>query len=477
MERLNLQLLSDEEQEQIHEASIEILEKVGMVVMYTEALELLAGAGAIVDFATRRVRFPAELVQFALEQAPNEVRLYGRDPSQYVDLRKGNVYYSTSGYATMMFDPTTGSRREITQADLAWMTRLADGLDQVDIHAVMGTPADVPPETNDRYQLAIALTNTTKHIWNTAYGKEGVEDALRMAAAVRGSFEELRRYPLLTLDLTTLSPLQLDERQAGTMVSGARAGLPIGVSPGPIGGATGPVTLAGTLTQANAEFLGALTLCQVTQPGVPVIYTQWTRSLDMALGSVAMGGPEFSLLRIATAEMARYYQLPSRGGGLMADAKAVDAQMGVEKLNNCLMASLAGLNVVAGVGQTDFINTVRLDQMFIDNEIISLVRRMTRGIQVNPETIAIGVIDEIGPGGNYLAAEHTVNHFRRELWFPKLFDRKVWSVWEADGALDIAARARQKLVANKHIVPPLEEAVTREIWGIVQAADRAYAHA
>lgn len=158
----------------------------------------------------------------------------------------------------------------------------------------------------------------------------------------------------------------------------------------------------------------------------------------------------------------------------MADAKAADAQMGAEKLLNCLMASLAGLNVVSGVGQTDFINTVRPDQMFIDNEIISLVRRMCRGIKVTDDTLAYDVIREIGPGGNYLAADHTVLNFRNELWFPKLFDRKVWSVWEDEGALDIAARASRKVIESKHEVPPLDESVSRDIWQVVSEADRRY---
>jgi trimethylamine--corrinoid protein Co-methyltransferase len=475
MEQLFVQLLSKEEMDRVHSVSLDILENVGLAILDGEALEILHGAGARVDAASRRVRFPAQLVQYALENAPSEVKLYGRDLSQVVHLQEGSVYYSTSGYAVQVYDPATGKRRVITKDDLAWITRLADGLDQVEIHAVMGTPDDVPPETNDRYQLAIALENTTKHIWNTAYGVDGVEDSIRMAVAVRGSRDALREFPLLTLDLTILSPLQLDERQASTMIAGARQGIPIGASPGPIGGATGPVTLAGTLAQANAEFLGALILCQVVQPGIPVIYTQWTRSLDMAQGSVAMGGPEFSLLRIATAEMARYYHLPSRGGGLMADSKAADAQMGAEKLLNCLMSSLARLNVVSGVGQTDFINTVRPDQMFIDNEIISLVRRMCRGIKVSDDTLAYDVIKEIGPGGNYLAADHTVLNFRSELWFPKLFDRKVWSMWEDAGALDIAARASRKLIESKHEVPPLDESVSREIWQVISEADRRYA--
>ncbi len=173
--------------------------------------------------------------------------------------------------------------------------------------------------------------------------------------------------------------------------------------------------------------------------------------------------------------MARYYHLPCRGGGLMTDAKAADAQMGAEKMLNCLMASLAGLNVVAGVGQTDFINTVRPDQMLIDNEIISLVKRMCRGIKVNEDTLALEAIAQVGPGGNYLAAEHTVANFRQELWFPRLFDRKIWAVWEEEGAQDIAARAGQKVASAKQSVPPLEEAVSKEIMDILDQADRRYA--
>ena len=472
MNRISIQLLSKGEQDQIHSASLKILGEVGLLIKDSEGLRLLAEAGAIVDFYTQRVRFPSRLVHWALEKAPHQVKLYGRDISRVVHLSAGNVYYSTSGYAVQVYDPRTQIRREMTRKDLEWITSISDGLDQVELHAVLGTPCDVPPQTNDRYQLAIALTCNTKHIWNTAYGKDGVQDAVRMLTVVRGSAESLRQYPLMTLDLTTLSPLQLDERQASTAIEGARQWIPIGMSPGPIGGATSPVTLAGTLAQANAEFLGALTLCQVVQPGIPVIYTQWTRSMDMKTGSVEMGGPEFSLLRIATAEMARYYQLPSRGGGLMTDSKAADEQMGAEKLLNCLMASLAGLNVVAGVGQTDFINTVRVDQMFIDNEIISLVKRMCQGITVTDETIGLDAIRNVGPAGNYLASEHTVRHFRQELWFPRLWDRKVWSVWELDGAKDIAARAAEMLASFAHTVPPLEKKVMSALWEVVNDADQ-----
>jgi trimethylamine--corrinoid protein Co-methyltransferase len=471
LEKLTLNLLSEEEKIRVHTASLQLLEEVGLQILDAEAVDILSGAGAAVDRASKRVRFPAELVEEAVHQAPSEIDLYGRDMSRSVHLSPGAVFYTTNGYATNVYDPSCGQRHEIRQEDLAYITQLADSLDQVDIYSVLATPCDTPPETNDRYQLAISLANTTKHIWNTAYGPEGVRDAVEMATAVRGSREALRQYPLITLDLTTLSPLTLDERQAGTMIEGARQELPIGISPGPIAGATGPVTLAGTLVQANAEVLGAITLCQTVRPGLPVIFTQYTRSLDMATGGVTMGGPEFSLLRVATAEMSRYYRLPSRGGGMIADAKAVDAQMGAEKMLNCLMASLAGLTILAGVGQADFINTVRPDLMLIDNEIISVVRRVLQGLDASHESLALDVIAEVGPGGNFLAHDHTASHFRKELWIPKLWDRKTWSVWEQEGSKDVGRRAADRLKTWKPSVPPLPAEAVTAIWDVVRAAD------
>ncbi len=466
-----LTLLSPDDQKRIHTDSLRVLEEVGLQILEPQALEILTGHGARVDRARQRVHFPPDLVTASVARAPHAFSLFSRDGAREIRLRQGEVYFTTNGYAVHLYDPASGVRRGIQQKDLAWVTQLADSMDQIDFYSVMATPADAPPETNDRYQLAISVANTTKPIWNTAYGPEGVRDAVAIGTAVRGSRQALREKPLFTLDLTTLSPLQLDERQAGTMIEGARQGLPIGISPGPIAGATAPVTLAGTIVQANAELLGAITLVQLVQAGTPVVFTQYTRSLDMASGGVTMGGPEFALFRIATAEMARFYDLPSRGGGLIADGKACDAQVGAEKMLNVLAASLAGLTISAGAGFVDFINTIRPEQLLIDNEIISQVRRLRRGITLDGGSLALDVIAQVGPGGNYLAQDHTASNFRSELWFPKLWDRKPWSVWEAEGGKDVARRAAERLQAWSPKVPPLTEDVERAVWDVVREAD------
>ena len=475
MAQMTLQFLSDDEKRRIHSAALDLLERVGLRIVDDEARAILGDAGAQVDASSQRVRFPATLVEEYRRHAPSEFTLYGRDVNDHrrrVHLRPGNVYYSTNGYAVHWYDPDSGTRRPVTQADLAWLTRLAEAQDQLDILAVIGTPVDAPAATNDRYQQAISLINSTRPVLNTAYGPQAVRDSLEMAVAVRGTREALRQYPLWVLDLTTLSPLELDARQASTMVESARQGLPIGISPGPIAGATGPVTLAGNVTMSIAEVLGAITLVQVVQPGTPVLFTNYTRSLDMSRGQLAMGGPEFGMQRVAAAEMARYLNIPSRGGALNADAKAVDAQAGVEKLMGCLLASLAGLTVVAGMGMVDFINTARPEMFAVDNEIIRAVRHILRPVEVSDATIPADLFAEVGPGGDFLTTQHTLEHFKNELWFTRLWDRKPWDVWEKEGKVEVAQRAWAGIKASRLGLPPLEASVEKAIWDVVRAADR-----
>jgi trimethylamine--corrinoid protein Co-methyltransferase len=205
------------------------------------------------------------------------------------------------------------------------------------------------------------------------------------------------------------------------------------------------------------------------------LYTNYTRSLDMSNGRLAMGGPEFAMQRVATAEMARYLNLPSRGGGMIADAKAVDAQLGVEKLLGCLLPSLAGLNVVAGIGMADSINTARPELFPVDNEIIRVVRHILKSFEVNADTIPVDLIGEVGPGGNFLTTQHTLDHFKNELWFTKLWDRKPWDVWEKEGRIEVAERAWAKVKASKYVVPPLDADVEKAMWEVVAAGDKRHA--
>jgi trimethylamine--corrinoid protein Co-methyltransferase len=294
-----------------------------------------------------------------------------------------------------------------------------------------------------------------------------------MAAAIAGSTDELKKRPIITLDVTTISPLTQDRLQTQEIVGGARNGIPVSISPGPMAGASSPVTLAGTMTQANAEFLSGLVISQVASPGAPVIYACWARHLDQKTANVSMGTPEFALLRVCQAQLGRYYGLPTRGGGLVTDSKTVDAQSGYEKMATCLVPAMAGLNIVAGMAMVDSLNTMSYEQFILDEEIAGFARRILNGIDVTGDKIAADLIKSIGPGGSFLGAKHSLKYFREELWMPQISDRTTWSQWRERGSKSAEIRARE--AANNILASrpssKLPAEVEKTIWGIVREAE------
>jgi trimethylamine--corrinoid protein Co-methyltransferase len=439
---------------------------------------MLKEAGAQDGESEGIVKIPEGLVLKALKKAPKEFALYGRDDIPPLKLGQWDTYFTTGGYATYVYDLSTGARREATSGDLADAVRLADALPNCDLVANLpAAPRDVPQAALDRHQWAIGLTNTRKHVLSEARGYESVKDAIAMAAAVAGSTDELKKRPIITFDVTTISPLTQDRLQTQEIIRGAKNGIPVSISPGPMAGASSPVTLAGTMAQANAEFLSGLVISQVASPGAPVIYACWARHLDQKTANVSMGTPEFALLRVCQAQLGRYYGLPTRGGGLVTDSKVVDAQSGYEKMATCLVPAMAGLNIVAGMAMVDSLNTMSYEQFILDEEIVGFSRRILNGIDVTAEKIAVDLIKSIGPGGSFLGTKHSLKHFREELWMPQLSERTTWAQWRERGEKSAEVRARE--VARKtlasHAPPALPADVEKEIWSIVREAEKGQA--
>jgi trimethylamine--corrinoid protein Co-methyltransferase len=478
MTRAKLEILSRSELTQIHDASVEVLAGVGVHVDDETTCGMLREVGAQIDETKGIVKIPEWLVDEALKKAPKEFVLYGRDGTRQLMLGQWDTYFTTGGYATYVYDLSTNVRREVNSRDLADAVRLADALPNCDLVAnIPAAPRDVAQATIDRHQWAIGLTNTRKHVLSEARGDSSVKDAMAMAAAVTGSLEELRKRPIITFDVTTISPLTHDRLQTQEIVGGAKNGIPVSISSGPMAGASSPVTLAGTMTQANAEFLSGLVMSQVASPGAPVIYSCWARHLDQKTANVAMGTPEFALLRICQAQLGRYYGLPTRGGGVVTDSKVVDAQSGYEKMATCLVPALAGLNIIAGMAMVDSLNTMSYEQFIMDEEIVGFVRRILDGVDVTPEKIATDLIRSTGPGGSFLGTKHSLEHFRKELWMPNISDRTSWSQWYQSGEKNVDARARA--VANRIIgsqpTSVLPADVEKEIWDIVRDAEKSRA--
>lgn len=477
MRRLKLEILTKAEMEKIHQESLRILEEKGLKYLDREGLEILADVGATVDFEAQIARLPSDLVEDSIKKTPSSFTLYSRNGSPAMVMEGYNTYYGGGGFATFFEDYEAKTIRYCNREDMKKQFILGDALSNYEFMHGNCYPADVPRVTSDRYMWAIGFTNQTKHLIIDSYGRDSIKDIIDMAVAIRGSFEEVQKHPIFCIDATTLSPLTIDKNQVQHLIEAARNKLPVACHAGAIGGGTAPVTLAGIVTQCNAEVLGAITLVQQTSPNTPFLAGSWARHLDMKKGNLVLGSAEFALMVSAHAQLGKFYNIPTRGGGLLTDAHISDAQAGFEKVFTCFTLALAGLNFISGMGLNGTENTLSLEQLVIDDEIINYTKRMLEGITVNDEKIAADVIMKVGYGGSFLAEPHTLQHFKEELWDAKLAHRfSSHEEWEKKGALTIRQKAHQVVtkILETHKPEPLDKSVEKEIWDIVKRADEKY---
>ena len=467
----NINFLSLEEQEHIHQTALWLLSNVGVQMPSQEALDIMRKAGAkIEDHGI--VKIPAELVSYAVEKAPkrDEFVLYGREEEHDIHFGKDTPVLSAMSAATHVIDIKTKERRLCTSEDLADIVRIMDALDNISICTNSATPQDVPNETSDWYSFATALKNTTKHVIHTVSGAQFVKDAVKMASLAAGGEEKFRARPFTSFWILIRCPFQLDRLSLEALMELSRQGLPIALSSGPILGITSPVTLAGATAQVHAEVMGYLVLSQLVRPGAPVIYTSNARSMDMKTASVAMSSPEFAILKGATAQMGHSLGLPVATYGFLRDAKILDAQAGFESGTVGLVCAMAS-DVFFGM-QFDMDIVVDFADFVFSNEAMGALKRIVNEFSIDEGTLAREVIKEVGPGGSFLKAKHTLRNFRKEIWTPHLMERRDWSRWEKDGKKDIEQRAREKAkeIMASHQPKRLGHEIESEIDRIVREA-------
>ncbi|MBF0530519.1 MAG: trimethylamine methyltransferase family protein, partial [Deltaproteobacteria bacterium] len=288
---------------------------------------------------------------------------------------------------------------------------------------VPATPTDFPSNLVDMHEFRILMKNTRKHVIAEAQNGANLKKIFRMAELVAGSSDALRDRPFLSILVCLTSPLTIRADAAELIIESGRAGIPLFIEAGPMCGGTAPATLAQTLIDANAELLASFVLAKLVNPNVPIVYASWARILDMKSAGVSHGGPEFGLLRTGTTQMAKFYGLPSGGGGILADSKLIDAQFGMEKLGTALFPALARTNMIVGMGLLADENAISLEALAIDNEITGWVNRALQGIRVTEETTDISVFEPVGPGGDFLQEKHTRQNYRQEMWIPQLMER------------------------------------------------------
>lgn len=437
-------VLSDDQIQDVHWATLRILEEVGIKVEHKPALEVFCDNGCEVNFNKKNVKIPEHVLKKALQAAPSRFTLYGRKPEFDVYVDTQNVYTIGGSSALFVLD-LDGERHPATLKDLADLTRLQDALENLHIMHGIVSPQDIPQPGFCRRLFVTVMKNTSRNYYSQAEDAEDVRDQIDMASLILGSKEEIKRKPIFTEVVCMISPLTHPDKMVEVLMESAKHKVPLYIEADSQPGATSPVTLAGTLVEQNANILCGITLAQMINPGTPCIYSIASGIMDMATGNYSGGAPDTTLLHAAAAQIAHYYNLPFQGGTGI-DATISDAQAGYERALQVLTCALAGVNFVhLSIGMMEQMLLASYEQCVIDNEILGAAFHIAGGIEVNESTLALDVIKGVGPGGNYLTHEHTVKNFRKVRWFPTITNRKKWTNWKSKGAKDIKQRAKEKV--------------------------------
>jgi trimethylamine--corrinoid protein Co-methyltransferase len=452
----------------IHEASLAILERTGVRLHDAEAVARLDGAGARVD-GDGRVHVPGPLVEWALSVAPRSITLHDRAGEPALDLEGDNVFFGPGSDCLNVLDHRTGTRRPAMLADVREGMAVVDGLPNMDFAMSMFLPSDVEPALADRHQMAVMLTHTHKPLVAVTYDVDAMLDVIEMAEAVAGGADALRARPQLALYINVTRGLVHNEDSLRKLLLLAERGLPAIWVPVTSGGTTGPVTTAGNLAVNTAGVLVGVVLAQLVREGAPVIIPSFGGdALDLRTMVDPYAEPDH---RGTAAALAHHYGLPmfSLAGG--SDAKVVDQQAAVEAALTMLVDALAGGHLIHDSGYLESGRTGSLAQLAICDEIAAWIRAAIAPVDIDDETLALDLVDELGPDGDFLDTAHTFAHFR-ERWYPALIERASHSAWSARGGRTMgeraAARVDELLAASKP--PPLPDAVAAALDEVLARA-------
>jgi len=469
---MHLEVLSEENLQRIHEASMAILSRTGIAVYEGQALKQLEDAGADVDLGKSRARLPERLITDSIEKAPSRFVLAARDNRRSIELGSGSTHFTNSATGIKVLDHETGKVRQSVLADIRQFARVADALENIAFYGPTVVAHDAEGKLHFLKETVAAIENTTKHVTHECHGTKMTRRFISIAHTVAGGEDAFRRSPVVSMGGCPVSPLQFDKANTEAMVEAAKAGMPYDVLSMAMGGGTAPVTLAGELALINAEVLAGIAICQLFAPGCPVIYGSVASVMDMRTGILALGAPERALINVAVVQLAQHYQIPSLVGGISTDAKVPGDQAMFEKTMTGLPPVLAGCDIVFGPAVLSSATTYSLEQLVVDDEVASALLRIKRGIDVDDESLALSLVDKIGPGGGFIGTRHTLEHTKKDIWRPVLSDRNIYDNWLKLGAKDMHARAKERVagILKDHDVPPLEKEQKRDIDRILQDA-------
>ena len=468
--------LSEPEKALVVDEALALLERVGMRMTGSRALEKLAAAGAKVNDASGVVRFPPALVREALAQCPRDVLLGGATIAQDVLLADGEAsHFCSSGCGAFVLDDETGERRLSTLGDLRKATALLDAAAEVDVIWTTVTANDVPLEVRELIGYYTVLTRSDKHVTFVDCPSQ-VEPLLRIADIVARGADVFRERPRFSTLITAASPLTVDGAKLDFHCAVAARGVPVQVYTVPMAGATAPVTVAGGITLSVAEFLGVATAIQSLAPGARLIFGASGSIMDMRSAGISYAAPETSLMAAACVEVGHLLGVPVAVAGMATEAKHAGIQAGYEKALRGLSACAAGAYVLSGgVGMLDSVNTLYLPQIVIDNEIAGMIRRILGEVTISHEEILGEMVEKVGIGGHFLAEKETRRRVRAgEHFAPIISTRASYDAWKAEGRDEVAVareRVAAMLAARRDWRPALDDEQLRALAEVCGVGD------
>ncbi len=451
-----LRVLSQQDKEKIFNAALRVLEDTGMQLQHEDALRLVKEAGCVLE-GEQTVKIPRALVEQAIASAPENIPVYNREGEHAMDLGGRRAYFGTGSDLMWAFDAGENERHHTSLADIERAAALCDALPNIDFIMSFAHPHELHPDTAYLESFRCMAVNSVKPIVNTAQNRDDLEKMWEIGTVFRGDEATHRELPYTIHYAEPISPLKHPHSSVDRLMFCAQKGMPVIYSPAPIAGSTAPMTVAGHVAQGLAESLFGLVIHQLTKPGAPFLMGIGAAVLDMSTSQCCYNAPEYLMAYLATVEMSHFLNLPNWGYAGTSDSQIPDGQATFEAGLLTYMSTVAGSNLNHDVGYLDFGLTGSLEMIVIMDEVIDQFRRMQKGIPVNDETLAVGVIGEGARKGEFLSHPHTLKHLRGTQWRPRLMNRMGFEQWDRDGRKDLLTKARERLaeVMAEHPVKPV----------------------
>jgi trimethylamine--corrinoid protein Co-methyltransferase len=467
--------LSKDEVRIIDSAAIELLSNTGIKVDAESARKFFEDSGCEIDKNTNFVKIPEELIREKLKTIPSSFKLYGADGSFNFEVNTNTTKFATIGTPVKIYDPShkKGLRRTILE-DTIQQIKIVDCLENIVCSHIDVWPNDIKVTALHAHCIYQWYKNSRKPYGLGCLGKLASQDMMNMTSLIVGCEKELKTKPRLVGFMNPTSPLHLPQLMTNGYEIFAKYNQPTIIAPEAMAGSTAPVTLAGLLAQIVAETLGGAVLGQLFNPGSPIFFATVSNTTDMRSGNSAIGAIETGLITAGMAQMARYYNIPSRGPGGVTDSKVLDIQNGFERLQTLMFAVQAGINYITCAGTYEATLVEALELLVIDDELANICNRAMEGIEVNDDTLGLDIIKKVATspkkGVTFLSEKHTQKYMKKELYIPKLIDRNRRSTWRKKGSKDIVERARDKVneLLQNYCPPDINPEIETKLLSIIK---------